>query len=87
MAAIAADETRHAALAWEVLHWGLPRLDELDRARVLRAMDAALARLGRGMAALPEDARAIAGNPTRDEEHRLVSELARLVRREANVSA
>jgi hypothetical protein len=87
MTAIAADETRHAALAWEVLHWGLPRLDEPDRARVLRAMDAALVRLGRRADTLPDDARATAGSPTCEEERRLVSELAGIVRREANASA
>jgi hypothetical protein len=87
MGAIAADETRHAALAWEVLHWGLPRLDEPDRARVLRAMDAALARLGDRAGTLPDGARAIAGNPTRAEERRLARQLSGIVRKEANASA
>ncbi len=87
MTAIAADETRHAALAWEVLHWGLPRLRGPDRARVLGAMEAALARLGRRVAALTEEARVVVGNPTREEQRCLVSEVARLVRREANAAA
>ncbi len=40
---IAADETRHAALAWDVLAWGAEKLDRAGRRRVARAMAHALA--------------------------------------------
>ena len=33
-----ADETRHAALAWRTLAWGLPRLEEPARERVLATL-------------------------------------------------
>ncbi len=36
---IARDEARHAALAWEILRWGLPRVSRADRARALRALE------------------------------------------------
>jgi hypothetical protein len=35
---IVADETRHAALAWRTLAWGLPKLAATDRGRVLAAL-------------------------------------------------
>ena len=36
---IVADESRHAALAWNTLAWGLPQLTPVDRAPVLAALD------------------------------------------------
>ena len=85
MQRIARDETRHAALAWEILHWGLPRLAGRERARVLAALDSAVGELARVRARASDDARAIAGHPTREDERRLARELAKLVRREANL--
>jgi hypothetical protein len=38
LATIVADEARHAALAWETLRWGLPRLDAEDQTRVLTVL-------------------------------------------------
>ncbi len=46
-ARIAADETRHAALAWAVARWADGRLDAAARARLARARDAAIGRLRR----------------------------------------
>jgi hypothetical protein len=45
MARIAADETRHAALAWEIARWGWRRLSDRERRRVGRALRSALAAL------------------------------------------
>jgi rubrerythrin len=82
MQRIAADETRHAALAWEILHWGAPRLASRERARVRRALDTAVAQLARSGPSVGEDARTIAGHPARADERRLAGELAKVVRRE-----
>ena len=55
MHSIAADELRHAALAWAVWTWCAPRLAARDRARIERAMTTAAASLTRGWPeALPE---------------------------------
>ncbi|MBT9560210.1 MAG: ferritin-like domain-containing protein [Myxococcales bacterium] len=51
-AQIAEDETRHAALSWELHAWALARLKGQDRAAVLSAMAAGLAAL-RARAAAP----------------------------------
>jgi hypothetical protein len=45
MAPIAADETRHAELAWEVAAWAEPRLSGAARRHVEMARSAALADL------------------------------------------
>jgi len=45
MARVAADETRHAALAWSISRWLHARLDDATRARVSSAMRGALASL------------------------------------------
>jgi hypothetical protein len=45
MAVIAEDETRHAALAWDIAAWALPRLSPNERARVDAARRDAVARL------------------------------------------
>jgi hypothetical protein len=50
-ARIAADETRHAALSWEVAHWAEQRLDERARARVSSARRRALRALGESVRA------------------------------------
>jgi hypothetical protein len=38
LARIAADESRHAALAWDTLAWGWPQLTDTERTRVRRAL-------------------------------------------------
>lgn len=47
LARIARDEASHAALAWEILRWGLPRVSRADRTRTLRALDDAWTALER----------------------------------------
>jgi rubrerythrin len=83
MRRIAADETRHAALAWEILDWGLPRLPAPERRRVGRALAAAVAALEKREPA-PQDptVRSVAGHPSAEDERRLGRELVRLVTRE-----
>ena len=44
-ARIVEDETRHAALAWRVLRWGLERSDEATRQLVRDAFDRAIQRI------------------------------------------
>jgi hypothetical protein len=53
MKRIAADETRHAALAWSIAAWLAPRLDDSARARVDDARRRALASLRCEIAATP----------------------------------
>lgn len=53
-ARIAADETRHAAFAWEVARWLEPRLDPRARARVSAARRRALRALGESVQARGE---------------------------------
>jgi hypothetical protein len=85
MRRIAADETRHAALAWEVLDWGLALLSPSDERRVERALKKALSALESGAernehGATDSALSRVAGYPTRDEERRLAGGLAELVR-------
>jgi hypothetical protein len=81
---IAVDETRHAALAWEILGWGTPRLSARDRRRVQRTLDGALSTISRRPARpMSETARRIAGHPAPPEERLLLRQLTELVRIEA----
>jgi len=81
---IAADETQHAALAWEILAWGASLLCAPDRRRVQRTLEGALAALERRPARpMSETARRVVGHPAPPEERRLVRQLTRLVRTEA----
>ena len=43
MRVIAADETRHAALSWQIARWVTPQLDTITRARIAAAQHAAVA--------------------------------------------
>lgn len=52
---IARDETRHAALAWDVAAWIEPSLTEAERARVREARRAAVDELARQLAVEPGD--------------------------------
>jgi hypothetical protein len=64
MKGIAADETRHAALAWAVARWVEPQLSPSARARVERARTRAAEKLVRELdAELPADLRRRAGLP------------------------
>jgi len=76
MARIAADETRHAALAWAVADWIEPRLSPGARERVRRARRGALDRLEREMASEPaRDLVRVAGLPGAREARALVDAL------------
>jgi hypothetical protein len=77
MAAIAVDELRHAALAWEIAAWAEARLSPAKRRRVARARRRAAARLV-AAAARPEPrrVRALAGLPDANEATRLARSLA-----------
>lgn len=73
---IAEDETRHAQLAWDVAAWAALRLDELSRARVRRACDAAVDEVSREACAEVDPALVLfAGLPTCDEALGLLAEL------------
>jgi hypothetical protein len=65
MRRIAADETRHAALAWAVARWAEARLDHRGRSRVRRARTAAARALARDVARpLPASLAGEAGVPS-----------------------
>ena len=67
-ARIAADETRHAALSWEVACWAEGRLDARARTRVLAARSRAVHSLRRKLASRAElPCRRVVGQPRRDE--------------------
>ncbi|MDB4936236.1 MAG: putative lipoprotein [Labilithrix sp.] len=71
-ARIADDETRHAALSWELARWAEAKLEGPARARVVAARARAVRSLrtklaARSDAAACSDTRAIAGQPTHDE--------------------
>jgi hypothetical protein len=84
MRAVATDETRHAALAWEIMRWGYTLLAGDERARVRRKLDAALASLGqRASVPLVDATRRTSGHPDPGLERTLAGELARAVRDEA----
>ncbi|MDB4937800.1 MAG: putative lipoprotein, partial [Labilithrix sp.] len=70
---IAGDETRHAALSWEIARWSLSKLDEAARTRLERAWSAALDDVAHGAehAALAD----VAGLPSREARASLAGEL------------
>jgi hypothetical protein len=72
-ARIAADETRHAALAWAVARWAETRLSVRSRARVAEAQSAALRSLTRGGAPSPIDSQM--GIPSDARRSALVNEM------------
>jgi rubrerythrin len=87
MRGIAIDETRHAALAWEVMRWGYALLGDDERVRVRRKLAGALCALERRRPPrLLGTTRRTSGHPDTDVERRLASELARAVRDEASRS-
>jgi hypothetical protein len=75
--AIAADEIRHAALAWRVDTWARTRLPTRDRRRVDLAFSSARAALARELAIEPPpDLARIAGAPAAPAAARLAHEVA-----------
>ncbi len=68
---IAADETRHGQLAWDLHRWLLDRLDASDRQRVREAQASALARLGEKARVQAEALPAALGCPASDLAGRL----------------
>jgi hypothetical protein len=86
MRRIAHDETRHAALAWEILVWGMLRLPREDRRRVEETLENALAAL-ESAPPLPVHpaVHEVAGHPPPEHERGLMAAFARLVR--ASLSA
>lgn len=81
---IATDETRHAALAWEVLAWGMAKVAPRERARIARLLEAALGDLAR-RAEIPVDfaIAMTAGHPSAPAARRLVQAMTRVVQTEA----
>jgi hypothetical protein len=76
MRTIARDETRHAALAWEVARWADRRLDRDARTRVRRAMRQAVESLRAEVATVPHDVARELGVPTGSEARSLVDAFA-----------
>ena len=77
MVTIARDETRHAALGWELARWLRPRLDAETRARVDAAMREAITELRAECATSPTaELRALAGLPDATRALALVDGLA-----------
>jgi hypothetical protein len=76
MRSIADDETRHAALAWQVARWATPRLDLAARLRLCRAMRAAVSSLRCEVARTPADVAAELGLPSGEEGGALVDAFA-----------
>ena len=78
MAVIAADETRHAALAWAVAEWATSRLDAAGRANVAAAKARAVEELRRDAEReVPSELVATAGLPTGAATRALVDGAAR----------
>jgi hypothetical protein len=74
---IAADETRHAALAWAIDAWLQPTLDPATRRRVARARRTAVRNLSRQLARpAPEPVLSSAGFPRPAEAQTLLRVLA-----------
>lgn len=76
MHVIAADETKHAELSWDVAAWIEPRLSDDERAEIARAKAAAVAELAAALAApLAVDVQDRAGMPSPAEARRMIGEL------------
>lgn len=76
---VARDEIRHAALAFAVHAWALPRLAASEREAVHTAMQRALLRLRRGDETAKPLVRRSLGLPDREEGRALGTEVERLV--------
>jgi len=78
MTRIARDETRHAALAFEVDAWLRGRLERATKARVAAVRDRAFGELRADEAEAPEPLRSKIGLPTRSQSRFLLEQLARI---------
>jgi rubrerythrin len=77
---IAVDETRHAALAWEIARAIEPRLDDRTRRRIASARARAIAKLRRDMATgVSREVARGAGVPDPESASRMLDELAAAV--------
>jgi hypothetical protein len=76
MAAIADDETRHAALSWAVAGWLAPRLTGAARARLQLAIAGAVRALRCEVRAMPENVALALGLPSGEAGARLVDAFA-----------
>ncbi|APR87309.1 putative lipoprotein [Minicystis rosea] len=84
MRAIARDEARHAALAWEIWRWGMTRLPEADRTHMRRVLDDAFLMLvHRAPSDVPAIVQRVAGHPAPAVARRLTRALAAVVAHEA----
>ncbi|MBX3230723.1 MAG: hypothetical protein KIT84_00790 [Labilithrix sp.] len=80
MAAIAGEETAHAALSWDVAAWIEPQLTAAERARVAAERQDAFTTLARELAvAVEPSVRRAAGVPAPDEAARMLDGLAPLM--------
>ena len=76
MARLFRDEARHAALAWEIAAWALPRLEPAARQRAAAASQAAIAELRAELCTPPaRELVNLAGVPTTAEALALLAEL------------
>jgi hypothetical protein len=75
MERIAADETRHAALAWDVKRWADARLPAAARRRVARAMARELGALERAVASEAPAGWRAAGHPSAREAQAMMASL------------
>jgi hypothetical protein len=75
LGAIAEDETRHAALSWEIARWSLAKLETGARARLEAAWSAALEEVAGGADLGDTASDPVAGLPSREERARLAGEL------------
>ncbi len=77
MRRIARDETRHAALSWQLARWLDSKLDAAARARVLEARSAAVRTLYRELRVEPSrELQQVAGLPSADEALRMADLVA-----------
>jgi len=75
MRRVAVDETRHAALAWEILRWGLVHITPAERERVRQKLTCALARIESSVPRMAAAARRETGLPNRAAAQRLATGL------------
>jgi hypothetical protein len=79
MRRIAADETRHAALAWAIAHWAAPRLAPSARRRVADARCSAARELERVAAEPADELVRLAGLPSHQQQIRLMRGLRQTI--------
>ncbi len=80
---VAIDETRHAALAWKILAWGVPTLDAAGRVRVQDALEGAIHTLEERASAQWTPTCRTSNDLNSATKRKLAPALARTLRREA----